>query len=87
MIVDTSDTRLLQMCAKRKLLLQQHSHNCYFNELLEQHGSFHEVLTQAEFSHYPVVHFVEMSQKSLQISCGGAWEFLPSKNVVDKLCL
>lgn len=62
-----------------------HCSNLY--ELLEQNGSFHQVLTEAQLSHHPVLHLVEATHKPLQVSCDGTWEFMTAEYVVDKLHL
>lgn len=62
-------------------------HCSNLDELLEQNGSFHQVLAEAQLRHHPVLHLVEPSHKSLQVGCDGTREFMATKHVVDQLQL
>lgn len=43
-----------------------HCSNLY--ELLEQDGSFHQVFTEAQLGHHPVLDLIEATHKPLQVS-------------------
>lgn len=62
-----------------------HCSNLY--ELLKQNGSFHQVFTEAQLGHHPVLHLIEATHKPLQVSCDAAWELMTAEYVVDELHL
>lgn len=56
-------------------------------ELLEQNSSLHQVLTDAQLGHHPVLHLIEAAHEALQVRCDGTREFMAAKYVIDKLHL
>lgn len=62
-------------------------HCCDLYELLEQNGSFHQVFTEAQLCHHPVLHLIEAPHEALQVSRDGAGELVPAEHVVDELHL
>lgn len=62
-----------------------HCSNLY--ELLEQDGSFHQVFTEAQLGHHPVLDLIEATHKPLQVSRDDTWKLMPAEYVVDELHL
>lgn len=62
-------------------------HRSHLDELLQQHGAFHQVFAQAQLGHHPVLHLIKATHKPLQVGRDGAWELMTAKYVVDELHL
>lgn len=69
------------------ILSVQLLHCSDLDELLEQDGSFDQVLAETQLRHHPVLHLVEATHKPLQVRRDGAGEFVTAEYVVDELHL